>query len=67
MDDDQRAAWLSSLSVEKPELAAQLASLIEELPVGAFWRSRGDDEGGLFRDLDATARRGRLFRRVIFQ
>ena len=30
MDDDQRAAWLSSLSVEKPELAAQLASLIDE-------------------------------------
>ena len=40
-----------------PDHALGLFAVMEELPVGAFWRSRGDDEGGLFRDLDATARR----------
>lgn len=30
MDDDRRAAWLSSLSVQNPELTAQLTSLIDE-------------------------------------
>jgi competence protein ComEC len=40
-----------------PDHALGLFAVMEELPVGAFWRCRGDDEGGLFRDLDATARR----------
>jgi competence protein ComEC len=40
-----------------PDHALGLFAVMEELPVGAFWRSLGDDEGSLFRDLDATARR----------
>jgi len=31
--------------------------VLEELPVGAFWRSRGEDESGFFRDLEAVAAR----------
>ena len=30
MEEDQRAAWLSSLATESPTLAAQLAPLLEE-------------------------------------
>jgi len=40
-----------------PDHALGLFAVMEELPVGVFWRSRGDDEGGLFRDLDAAAAR----------
>ena len=40
-----------------PDHALGLFAVLEELPVGAFWRSSGEDEGGLFRDLDAAAAR----------
>ena len=38
-----------------PDHALGLFAVLEELPVGAFWRSAGDDEGFFFRDLGATA------------
>jgi competence protein ComEC len=40
-----------------PDHALGLFAVLEELPVGAFWRSRGEDEGGFFRDLEAVASR----------
>ena len=42
-----------------PDHALGLFAVLEELPVSAFWRSSGEDEGGFFHDLDAlAARRG---------
>lgn len=38
-----------------PDHALGLFAVFEELPVGAFWRASGDDEGGFFHDLDALA------------
>jgi competence protein ComEC len=43
-----------------PDHALGLFAVLEELAVGAFWRSRGEDEGGLFRDLEAAASRRRV-------
>ena len=39
-----------------PDHALGLFAVLEELPVAAFWRSRGEDEGNFFRDLDLAAR-----------
>jgi competence protein ComEC len=40
-----------------PDHALGLFAVLEELPVGAFFRSEGEDEAGLYHDLDATAAR----------
>ncbi len=40
-----------------PDHALGLFAVLEELPVGILWRSSGEDEGSLFHDLEATARR----------
>ena len=40
-----------------PDHALGLFAVLEELPVGGFWRSCGDDEGDFFRDLDLAARK----------
>ncbi len=42
-----------------PDHALGLFAVMEDLPVGAFYRSTGEDEAGFFRDLEALAgRRG---------
>jgi competence protein ComEC len=42
-----------------PDHALGLFTIVEELPVGALWRSAGQDEGGFQHDLEAAAlRRG---------
>jgi competence protein ComEC len=42
-----------------PDHALGLFTILDELPVGALWRSSGQDEGGMFADLEAAAvRRG---------
>jgi competence protein ComEC len=38
-----------------PDHAVGLFAVLEEIPVGALWRSSGEDEGGIYRDLDAVA------------
>ncbi len=38
-----------------PDHALGLFAVLEELPVGAFWHTRGDDEGNLMEDLEAAA------------
>ena len=38
-----------------PDHAVGLFAILEELPVGALWISRAQDEGGLHRDLSAAA------------
>jgi competence protein ComEC len=38
-----------------PDHALGLFAVLEELPVGVFWRSSGQDEGGFFHDLDTAA------------
>jgi len=40
-----------------PDHALGLFAVLEELPVGALWRSTGEDEGNLFAALGAVARR----------
>lgn len=40
-----------------PDHALGLFAVLEELPVDNFWRSAGDDEGGLYAALEAVARR----------
>jgi len=40
-----------------PDHALGLFVILEELPVGAFWRAAGEDEGDLFRGLEEVARR----------
>ncbi len=39
-----------------PDHALGLFAILQELPVGALWRSTGQDEGGLFAALEAVAR-----------
>ena len=42
-----------------PDHALGLFTILDELPVGALWRSSGQDEGGMSADLEAAAiRRG---------
>ena len=42
-----------------PDHALGAFAVLEELPVGHFWRSSGEDEGDLYRDLEeVAARRG---------
>src|SRR5262249_30234403 len=50
------------LTQPPPGHALGLFALIEELPVGELWRSSGEDEAGLFNDLQdaAAARRVRV-------
>ncbi len=43
-----------------PDHALGLFAVLEELPVGAFWRAAGEDEGDLFRGLEEVARRRRI-------
>lgn len=38
-----------------PDHALGLFAILEEIPVGALWRSSGEDENGLYRELDAVA------------
>ncbi|MGH9315770.1 MAG: DNA internalization-related competence protein ComEC/Rec2 [Thermoanaerobaculia bacterium] len=40
-----------------PDHALGLFAVLEELPVGVFWRAAGQDEGDLFRGLEEVARR----------
>ncbi|MGE5277791.1 MAG: ComEC/Rec2 family competence protein [Acidobacteriota bacterium] len=40
-----------------PDHALGLFAILDELPVGALWRSAGEDEGGLYAALEARARR----------
>jgi len=48
-----------------PDHALGLFAVIEELPVGEFWRSSGEDEAGLFHDLEDAATSGRVPVRVL--
>jgi competence protein ComEC len=48
-----------------PDHALGLFAVLEELPVGGFWRSSGDDEGGLFHDLESAAARRRIPARLL--
>ena len=62
VDGQLRALGVRSLSAvvlthPHPDHALGLFAVLEELPVGAFWRSRGEDESGFFRDLEAVAAR----------
>jgi competence protein ComEC len=43
-----------------PDHALGLFAVLEELRVGAFWRSTGEDENDFFHDLDALAARRRV-------
>lgn len=45
-----------ALTHPHPDHALGLFSILEELPVGRFWRSVGSDEGELLADLEAIAR-----------
>jgi competence protein ComEC len=38
-----------------PDHALGLFAVLEELPVGAFWHTRGEDEGNFIADLEAAA------------
>jgi competence protein ComEC len=40
-----------------PDHALGLFAVLEELPVAQLWHSSGEDEGGLYADLEALARR----------
>ena len=40
-----------------PDHALGIFAVLEELPVGRFWRSSGDDEGDLYERLEETAAR----------
>jgi DNA internalization-related competence protein ComEC/Rec2 len=43
-----------------PDHALGLFAVMDELPVGAFWRSAGEDEGNFYRDLTAAAAEHRI-------
>ncbi|MFN2386554.1 MAG: DNA internalization-related competence protein ComEC/Rec2 [Thermoanaerobaculia bacterium] len=45
-----------ALTHPHPDHALGLFSVLEEMPVGRFWRSTGNDEGELLADLEAIAR-----------
>jgi competence protein ComEC len=49
-----------------PDHALGLFTIVDELPVGAVWRSAGQDEGGFQRDLDAAAARRGVPVRVLY-
>jgi len=40
-----------------PDHALGLFAVLEELPVGRFWRSSGEDDGDLYADLESACRR----------
>lgn len=48
-----------------PDHAIGLFAVLEEIPVGVLWRSDGQDEGDLFRDLERVARRRAVPVRVL--
>jgi competence protein ComEC len=49
----------AALTHPHPDHAQGLFAVLEELPVGALWRTSGQDEGDLIRDMDGLAvRRG---------
>jgi competence protein ComEC len=50
-----------------PDHALGLFAVMEELRVGAFWRSTGDDENDFFRELDALAASRKVPSRPLLQ
>ena len=48
-----------------PDHALGLFAVLEELPVGELWRSSGEDEAGLFNDLQETAAAERVRVRIL--